>query len=182
MKLYKKLLACFTDSKKESKTKGKFILYKIVDYDEDNYLIQCINTRGIIPMSLEEILCDVVILFGLHPIQSCFVGIEYIRTNLTHPFLKITQKNCISSYQNSRYGKYNLLFQNRDGLVGFECKTTDEIYIREPSEIALAKKIIEEFDAIQAFYIGVMAGRQFAKNPNTQRETNKKKHLRLVVG
>ena len=60
------------------------------------------------------------ILYGLHPIQSCFVGIEYSKTILTaknyNPQCQQEQKNMIRQYPGWRYGNNNLLYQDRNGI------------------------------------------------------------------
>ena len=53
----------------------------------------------------------------------------------------------------------------------------------DPRDIALPKELIEEFDAAQAFYIGVWAGFKFVNPVLNAQEDNKKRkiyHLQLV--
>lgn len=89
-------------------------------------------------------------------------------------------KTITSDYFESRYGKHNLLYQARDGRLGFESKVDGRQFIMEPQEIALTKEIIEEFDVIQAFYIGILAGLKFLKKGKNS-EPDQKPSLRLVI-
>jgi len=59
---------------------------------------------------------------------------------------------------------------------------TSEQFLMDPRDIALSRSLIEEFDAVQAFCIGVLAGLKFA-NPKIEENAlsiTKAPHLRLV--
>ena len=69
--------------------------------------------------------------------------------------------------------------------VGFECRDNDEQFLMDPRDIALSRELIEEFDAAQAFYIGVWAGFKFVNSVINTQEHNKKRNianLQLVKG
>ena len=161
-----------------------YILYKIVDsYAKEEifyYKIQCINTKAVFNMTLQDIVFDVDILYGLHPVQGCYIGIEYA-TNIKNLGVHERPKSIFNKYSACRYGKNNLLYQDRNSLLGFECKKTGEQFLLDPRDIALSKECVEEFDAVQAFCIGVLAGIKFS---NTRENSNalkaKAPHLRLI--
>ena len=171
--------------------KNAFILYKIVDsYEVKNneyYRVQCINTKGILQLTLEEIVFDFDILHGLHPIQGCFIGIEYAKVikATTGEAAKSHTKsqNMLNKYSTSRYGKNNLIYQDRNGLLGFECSYKGGEFLMDARDIALSKELIEEFDAAQAFCIGVFAGLKFVNPVSIHQNSDKTKkidYLRLV--
>lgn len=83
-----------------------------------------------------------------------------------------------------RYGSYNLLYKDRRGFLGFECKDNDQQFLMDPRDIALSRELIEEFDAAQAFYIGVWAGLKFVNPVDVQEHHKRRKvsHLQLVKG
>lgn len=164
---------------------NEYVLYKIVDsyIDEGKeYLqVQCINTKAVVNYSLIEIIYDIQTLHGLHPIQGCFIGIEYGKSLRTpkEPSNQVPQKNFLVR-SSRRYGKNNLIYQDRHGFLAFESiwGSNKEILLMDPRDIALSRDIITEFDASQAFCIGVFAGLQLA-NP---RESTRivQRHLKLV--
>lgn len=175
---------------KKKVNKNIYIIYKIVDSYFINqieyYKIQCINTKAIVQLTLEEIVCDFTFLHGLHPIQGCFVGIEYSKAfqrigRSPHYSIKlqcILNKNCPN-----RYGNNNLEYQDRSGRLGFRHGSTSENFLMDPRDIALSQELIEEFDAVQAFYIGFLAGLKFVNTVARQSNLHtikKVAHLRLV--
>lgn len=177
--------------KKTQMNKNSFILYKIVDFykvkNNEYYRVQCINTKGMLQLTIEEIVFDFDVLHGLHPIQGCFIGIEYAKAikattgEVANNHTK--SQNMLNKYSMSRYGNNSLMYQDRNGLLGFECSSKGEAFLMDPRDIALSRELIEEFDAAQAFCIGVFAGLKFvnpvSKPPNAGK-TEKFDYLRLV--
>lgn len=183
--LKKIVSALISKSTRKPFAANEFILYKIVDaYPKEGveyYKIQCINTKAVFDMTLQEIVFDLDILYGLHPIQGCYIGIEYA-TNMKKLGVHERPKAIFGKYSACRYGTNNLLYQNRNGLLGFECKLTGEQFALDPRDIALSKESIEAFDAVQAFCIGVLAGIKFlnAKDKSTAPMKTQAPHLRLI--
>lgn len=172
-------------------TKNVFILYKIVDSEYVNqteyYKIQCINTKAIIQLTVEEIAFDLTILHGLHPVQGCFVGIEYskiiknVDNNKTKKYIK--SHNLLNRCSVKRYGNNNLEYQDRSGRLGFRHCITNEAFLMDPRDIALSRDLIEEFDVAQAFCIGVLAGFKLGNSvpiPDDLLKGKKANHLRIV--
>lgn len=191
--LRKTLSSIFDSTFKKIKTdKNAHVLYKIVDvYIEkgvERYKLQCSYTKAIFDVTIQDIVFDLDILHALHPIQGCFIGIEYakaIKATIKNPKTQEKQRNKLNTYSRCRYGSYNLLYQDRRGFVGFESKENGQQFLMDPRDIALSRELIEEFDAAQAFFIGVWAGLKFI-NPviNVHEHEKRKKagHLRLVKG
>lgn len=133
----------------------KYIFYRIVDSKSEKYFLQTINTKVIIKLNIFEIVNDRDILFALHPIQACYIGIRYSMLS-NKPF----------DYDRDsifRYGKYRLCSTDRKGHLSFECRKTHKKFTMNPCDIARSKEYIEEFDAVQAFLIGVNAGPRIKK-------------------
>jgi hypothetical protein len=169
--------------------RSNFIFYKIVDFDpsEDIYKLQCINTRPTFDAKISDIVFDLDILFGLHPIQACFIGIEYGKSlqqfNSSNPIKDKVHKISFTQYSTSRYGNYQLDYQTRKGELGFTHQITKEKYLMDPRDIALSEDLIRDFDASQAFYIGLLAGRKM--DASAQKHANfssshKPVHLRVI--
>jgi hypothetical protein len=58
--------------------------------------------------------------------------------------------------------------KNREGSICFVNISTNEKFIMDPRDIALTEQLIQEFDAAQAFYIGLFAGLKI-NNPTKNR-------------
>ncbi len=164
MSLVAEILSGFIHkNQRDLNVRANFIFYKIVDSFKENqtYLLQCINTKATFQSNINEIVFDTDILYGLHPIQACYVGIEYSK-HIKNTFLSAEkqqkQKEKIGKLSVCRYGKYNLCSQNRDGKLCFVSKTNGECFTMDPRDIALSEELINEFDASQAFFIGLNAG------------------------
>lgn len=147
---------------KDASIKSNFIFYKIVDSINDNkFTLQCINTSALFYANISDIVFDSYILQGLHPVQSCFIGIEYAKyikkyeTNLKNSRINNQKMN---QYSLNRYGYYSLCYQHRNGELCFVNNYTNEQFAMDPRDIALTEELITEFDATQAFYIGLLAG------------------------
>ena len=172
-------LFCRTFYKSRS-DKNHFILYKIVDSylleDTEYYKVQCINTKALLHITIEEIVFDWDILYALHPVQGCFVGIEYakvIKSNHSHKQCHTKSHSMVNKHSTCRYGNNILLYQDREGLLGFECTISGKKFLMDPRDIALSRELIEEFDVAQAFCIGVLAGLKLV-NPVA-------KHRKLII-
>jgi hypothetical protein len=141
--------------------KTNYIFYKIVGASEKgvSYTLQCINTNAIFSAHIMDIVMDPTLLYALHPVQACYVGMKYA------DFLRNTEGSLSPHDKNknkhqwvpSRYGQYYLTHQDRKGNIGFLNKETGEASLMPPRQIALSEVLINEFDAAQAFYIGLNA-------------------------
>jgi len=156
--------------------RSKYIYYKIVNASatgEAYYTLQCINTNAIFHAKLIEIIYDIDILHGLHPIQACYIGIEYAKhlsSDQVPSVVKNSQKQKLSKYSISRYGTYTLCYQDRKGDVCFINQITHNEILMDPRDIALSEELIQEFDAAQAFYIGLLAGLKLNNPIRTPRQ------------
>lgn len=139
--------------------KANYIFYKIIGLTSDIYTLQCINKNVIFYAKITDIVFDMEILYGLHPIQACYIGVEYAKylQKTDAPTAKFQHKK-LYKYSVCRYGSYNLHYQDRKGNICFIKKNTSEEFIMQPSEILPNEDLIQEFDAGQAFYIGLLAG------------------------
>lgn len=142
--------------------KTHFIFYKIVDSlnEGEEFVIQCINTNGIFNATIMDIIFDIDILHGLHPIQACYIGIEYskfLKKGMA-PFKFQDNQRKLKKYSVFRYGTYQLSYQDRKGNICFANYYTGEVFIMDPRDIAFSESLIKEFDAAQAFHIGLFAG------------------------
>jgi hypothetical protein len=155
-----------------------YIFYKIVNLIDKKYLLQCINTKATFLAGINDIVADEDILYGLHPIQACYIGIEYATSKSNQSLSIVTNKN---AYENSscRYGTLSLRYQNRKKNLGFIELHTRKEFVMDPRDIALTEQLISAFDSIQAFYIGISAGLKM-NNPVFSYKENTKTKLTLI--
>lgn len=150
-----------------------YIFYKIVEAEADgeHYILQCINTSVTLRANIADIIFERKTLSSLHPVQACYIGIEYSsylqshRENLQKKLHLKTEE-----YLLCRYGAYQIAYEDRIGNICFVSRKTKEEYLMDPRDIALSKELINEFDAVQAFYIGYLAGLKL-KNPVEKTQT-----------
>lgn len=158
MKMLLGILSHFQKKHLTKNNKSFFILYKIVGSKNSlTYTLQYINTNAFICLTLEEIVFDLDVLAGLHPVQSCYIGLEYAKQFKNLNLLNKSQQQKLK-YSHSRYGKYFLQYQDRKGSLGFIDKETERKFLMDPRDIALSEELINEFDAVQTFFIGLSAG------------------------
>ena len=184
--MIKKSLTNLLHKKKYEPKKSDYILYKIVDIENNDCVtIQCINTSGIFYSKIVDVVCDTDILYGLHPIQSCFIGIQYI--NIIRGYNdNISQKNYQANQQdhilNRRYGRYQINSQDMSGNIGFVDILSKQYFVMDIDSIVQSNSLIEEFDSSQSFYIGCSYGAHIQKSIHTKSNYKKirKPDLRLV--
>ncbi len=95
---------------------------------------------------------------------------------------KKQQKEKIDKISVCRYGKYKLCFQNREGKICFTEKKSNKNFTMDPRDIALSEELISEFDASQAFYIGLTAGLKMNSpiDKQSKQKTTNTPYLRIV--
>lgn len=142
-------------ARKDEDKKFNYIHYKIIDYDEQKskYRLQCINTSATFQASLFEILDDDSIIKGLHPVQACYVGLQYADSNRIYPL----QKSSLSMDQ-KRYGRFCIKSQDRNNNICIYDEIKEIEFTMDPRDIALSEPILIGLDAIHSFFIGIFAG------------------------
>lgn len=152
---------------KKAHTLDSFIFHKIVDeLPSGNLLLHCINTGATFDMSAIEIAFDLSVLKSLHPTQACYIGLE---CSSAKKWAKIKSKlqNRYDSFM-PRYGKLNLNYTTRNGYIGFIDVVKNESHCMYSKDLALSNDIMKEFDAINAFYIGFVAGQHINRSKSIQ--------------
>jgi len=153
-----------------------FIFYKIIESSESSYTLHCINTKAIFQITLVELVSDKQILYALHPVQACFIGIEFANRSMVSEAYKSTMPTQLLN----RYGKYKIVAIDRDKKISVLNLNTRKIEKWLPSEIALSEKMISCFDASQAFYIGYLSGKIIDKIILPKQIKHSKPSLRLI--
>lgn len=162
---------------------ANYIFYKIVDSipDTNIYYFQCINTSVIFRVEISSLLTEMDIVLGLHPIQACYIGIEYatrIGLSKINNTLGAAEQFDLSG---NRYGRYKIKYLDRKENVVFECNQTQQILSLDATMISRSKELIQEFDAGEAFYIGFLSGNKMKiMQANTKPYSQVDEYLRLV--
>jgi hypothetical protein len=187
MKIFTGLLSIITKKNlSEEAVSSEFIFYKIVHFNDkqNKYMLQCFNTKATFLAKITDIISDEDILFSLHPIQACYIGIEYVawlkQNNIDTKICNYQPKK-ISNYSSSRYGTLCLHYEDRKKNVCFKNLKTGEEFIMDPRDIALSEHLIREFDAIQAFYVGVLAGLKMNNPTRIYKEIDRSKQPKLFL-
>ena len=165
MELFKKYLSkvMFYIGTKKNQQKDN-VIYKIIDEgQEDSYMLQCINSKTVFEANILEIVFDTDILHGLHPLQSCFVGIEYaLYVKLTGKIQKnnALHMDMLGVDKITSFSRFKLKYINRKGFICYTDTTTNEEEIIDPKEAVFIDYIIKGFHPGESFYIGYCAGKK----------------------
>lgn len=137
---------------------SSFIFYRIVRYfeNENCFTMQCINTNVLFNIGISSLLFDFDILYSLHPVQACFVGIRAAPFFCQNTEFRFNDggdwhQNC------SRYGSYRILYLDRKSRVHFYDKKNSKEHVMNAAEIAGTRELISEFDSVQAYYLGYLS-------------------------
>ncbi|WP_163831431.1 hypothetical protein [Spartinivicinus ruber] len=127
--------------------------YTIVDFLDDSFIavIRCLDTRVVLRLNIEEVIANKGIISHLLPEQACFVGIKYAFA-LKYGFV------CQSTVNH----------YTADSTISFDCHHNVQFVhpissnniVLPAEEIAAAKELINLFNPVGAYLIGVEAGKQ----------------------
>ncbi len=114
------------------------------------------------------------ILFGLPPLHAYQLGKFYFSSQ-PQAFSTTFSLSQTTIFVNElpRYGRYLFCYQLRQHALMFKDRFTDEEFIMPLSELIRKPDILNEFDAIQSFYIGAIRGAQIRDvSSNSDEENN----------
>lgn len=167
-----------------STRKSDYFIYRISNYDNFIIKFQCINSRVEFSLHLESIIRRKDVLYRLNPLNSCFLGLEYEKYSQLNNIKKSDEIITKTEYDFLlyRYGKYKMQGKNnRTGNIIFINQENNEEMSMSPIEIVKTNELIKEFDAAQAFAIGVEAAYlQSRAEKNKNDSFNKVCHLKLA--
>ncbi len=189
MKIFLEAVKNFSEILHQAKlnARDKYVFYKIIDNQQQKYefVLQCANTKNIFYASIVDMVNNKSLLSGLLSEQACYIGIQYSNYIKDNSESESKLNSNWNDHLACRYGKYKIISLSRNNKISFIDNHTGEKYQMDPRDIALTQSLINEFDAMQAFYIGFLAGLKL-KNPinsttSFDSEQQKKyQHLRLV--
>lgn len=144
-----------------------------IDLTKQQLVIRCRGTRSIMRPSYVDVIADDTIIRGLSPMHACWVG-GYFGRAFRSPDQKKEMlgkmRNISFSLKNNR-GRYKIIFQNRNGDIGYFDQKTKREFVEHPLTVANNEYIISGFDPSQACYIGMLAGISMEKTMAADAET-----------
>lgn len=166
--------------------------YRLIEVDVQSQKVALqIKSKSVrLILSFEEAL-DSDIVGKLTPQQACLIGGYYgraLRAALEGREALKKAKN-MSFLLTNKQGRYKILYQNRNGDIGYIDQRTRREIVEHPLTVANNESVISGFDPSQACYIGILAGISMektlgkdAKKGTNELESllNKKPQLRLV--
>jgi len=160
--LIKRVLALFTSIKRHLKDDWGRHPYLIEEIDMSSRLVflRCVGSRMVVKFKIEQFVSDISLVDKLPAKQSCVLGGCYgriLRAAMEgrDALNKVKKMNFLLS---NKRGRYKIVFQNRNGDIGYYDQKTRQEFVEHPLTIVNNDYIISEFDPSQACYIGILAG------------------------
>lgn len=151
--------------------------------------LRCVGSRMVVKFKIEEFVSDVSLVDKLPAKQACVLGGCYgriLRAAMEgrEALNKVKKMNFLLS---NKSGRYKIIFQNRNGDIGYLDQKTRQEFIEPPLTLVNNDYVISEFDPTQACYIGILAGISLEKavssgmlNTEIDAALNKPPKLRVV--
>ncbi|OGT53631.1 MAG: hypothetical protein A3F17_01095 [Gammaproteobacteria bacterium RIFCSPHIGHO2_12_FULL_41_15] len=135
-----------------------------IDVSKHMLVVRCRGTRSVMKMSYVDIINQVEIIEGLSPVHACWIGGYLGRCLVNAEKKEILQNRMnISFGLKNKKGRYKILFQNRNGDIGYFDQKTKREFLESPLVVANNDHLITGFDPSQACYIGMLAGLSLEK-------------------
>ncbi len=151
-----------------------------------------IRNKGVfLRCSLSEAIAINTIINDLTPWDACLLGGYFGRVLRTSVKKGIALKKAksMSFLLKDNGSQYKIVFQNRDGKIGYIDRKQKREFLEHPVTIANAQHVISKFDPSQACYIGILAGISIEKSIQVDERTgqhtldnimNKRSTLRII--
>lgn len=137
-------------------------------------VVRCSGTRTMMKFKLEILVGDMTIIQGLSSAHACLLGGCYgriLRAAMEgREVLKRVKK--MDFLLSNRKGRYQIIFQNRNGDIGYLDKKTRQEFVEHPITIVNNKHIISGFDPSEACYMGILAGSSLEKALASEKDIN----------
>jgi hypothetical protein len=116
------------------------------------FIVRCLQSKTVFCRTLPELALDLTLIYQLSPTQSCSLGLEcgeYLND--------ITPTNPSDATEISP-GIFVIQYQDREGNICYLNRITQQISTMKPEKLAFSSRLITQFNAAQAFYIGLSVG------------------------
>ncbi len=154
-------------------------------------IFHIINKNVFLKCLLSDAISNLSIINALGPSEACWLGGHFGKTlgETLERSSAIKKAKSMSFLLKNKRGSYRIVFQNRNGEIGYCNQKTKQEFIEHPFTIAANEYIVSCFDPSQACYIGILAGISMEKIKNHDKKTgendweilfNKRPLLRMV--
>ena len=142
------------------------VRYLIIDYEKksNQVIFLCYGTRAFFRQDLLSILNDYQLLSGLMAEQACYLGIMLGRwCQSKQSSLTEKQIRKINSCSNAdlQSDDSNIMFDRKGNLIYVD--KNRQLVVKSTYEIAKSKELLNQFNPIVAYSIGVYVGNQIAR-------------------
>lgn len=136
-----------------------------IDVSKQRVIIRCRGTKTVIKADYSAVIGDENLISGVSPIQASIVGGYYGRAlrSAMKANAVLKQTKHMDFLLRHRAGRYKILFQSRNGDVGYLDQKSRQQFAEHPLTIVNNRHIISEFDPSEACYIGILAGSSLEK-------------------
>ena len=143
-----------------------------IDVSNQKVVIRCRGTKTIIRADYATVIGDENLISGVSPIQASIVGGYYGRAlrNAMKGNGILKQAKTMDFLLRHRVGRYKVLFQARNGDIGYLDQKSRQEFIEHPLTIVNNNHIISEFDSSEACYIGILAGSSLERVLTSQKD------------
>lgn len=123
-------------------------------------LVRCRGTRTAFKITFESAISGSWLVPGLDSGQAAMLGGYYGRAlrAATEGREVLKKVKNMSFLLSNKRGRYKIVFQDRNGDIGYYDQKTRQEFVEHPLTIVSNDYIISEFDSSQACYIGILAG------------------------
>jgi hypothetical protein len=143
-----------------------------IDVSNQKVVIRGRGTKTIIKASYADFIGDENLINGVSPTQASIVGGYYGRAlrNAMKGNGILKQAKTMDFLLRHRVGRYKVLFQARNGDIGYLDQKSRQEFIEHPLTIVNNNHIISEFDPSEACYIGILAGSSLERVLTSQKD------------
>ncbi len=160
-----------------------------IDLSQQEVKFQIKMKLPILKCSVSQAINELNLISHISPIEACYLGGHYGRILNASWYDNTIKKNAnktMSFLLENNAGRYQILYKDRAGKIGFYDRKLQQEFIEYPLSIVSNENLVSLFNSSQACYIGILAGLQLEKlvlrqNMDTLNYTSEKKpHLRLI--
>lgn len=149
--------------------------YRIVEVNQTTQQIafQLKGKAIIVRCTFAEAIANHAVINGLLPTDACWIGGYYgraMRASMEGRQALRTAKNMTFLLKNN-FGRYKIIFQNRDGEIGYIDNKTKQEFIEHPLTLVTNEYIVNHFDPSQACYLGILAGISMEKGLSSDKHS-----------
>lgn len=162
-----------------------------VDLTKQEVKFQVKMKLPILKCSISEAINELNLVSHITAIEACYLGGHYGRLISASWYGGNTVRTVdktMSFLMTNDAGRYQILYKDRSGNIGYYDRKLQKEFIESPFLIVKNEKLVSLFNSSQACYIGILAGLYLGKKPSKSDTTNQFKanylverpHLKLV--